>query len=193
MPPSMRTAARPLATAAATATATPGQLLSPFRTFTTTSPREKMTRKRREMYLWLQTAQARALESNIKPTYIGPLADQPFPLNSMFRSQSVLSDETREVIYAQCTEMGQSLKAVAAELGLDVRRVAAVVRLKAVERQWEEDVSLPFFLFYLILCVMKTTFSISLEDIKYGYPIAFYLSDCKPLPRDDLPFLFHRR
>lgn len=36
---------------------------------------------------------------------------------------------------------GEALKAVSAEMGVDVRRIAAVVRLKQLEKQWVQDVS----------------------------------------------------
>jgi hypothetical protein len=53
----------------------------------------------------------------------------------------VLSDATREIIYEKVTAKGMSLKAVSAEMHIDVRRVAAVVRLKEVEKQWLSEVS----------------------------------------------------
>lgn len=44
---------------------------------------------------------------------------------------------------------GETIKAVSAELGVDIRRVAAVVRLKEVEKDWEAKVSCvpPIFFF----------------------------------------------
>lgn len=39
---------------------------------------------------------------------------------------------------------GETIKSVSAELGVDIRRVAAVVRLKEVERDWESKVSFFF-------------------------------------------------
>jgi hypothetical protein len=66
---------------------------------------------------------------------------RPYPLNSYFRSQSVLSEDLREKIYELIVEQGLDLKAVSAAFGVDVRRVAAVVRLKSVEKEWIRDVS----------------------------------------------------
>ena len=63
----------------------------------------------------------------------------PFPLNPMYRSQRVLSEELRDEIYKRITD-GNSVRDVSAALGVEMRRVAAVVRLKAVEKQWEKEV-----------------------------------------------------
>jgi hypothetical protein len=48
----------------------------------------------------------------------------------------------RELIWQKIMQRGESIKAVSAEMGVDVRRVAAVVRLKEVERKWEKQVSI---------------------------------------------------
>jgi hypothetical protein len=61
----------------------------------------------------------------------------------------VLDEQTRELIWEKVTRRGESLKAVSAEMGVDVRRVAAVVRLKEVERQWVKDVSTNRVFFFL--------------------------------------------
>ena len=94
---------------------------------------------------------------------------RPYPLNQQFRSQAVLSEELREKIYRLISEERIDLKSVSAAFGVDVRRVAAVVRLKSLEAQWVQEVSLRSFHFgvvCLILCddsnskirlVLKTT------------------------------------
>jgi len=61
---------------------------------------------------------------------------RPFPLNDQFRSQPVLSDELREELCKQVVEGKQSVATVSAVYGVDMRRVAAVVRLKTVEKDW---------------------------------------------------------
>jgi hypothetical protein len=66
----------------------------------------------------------------------------PFPLNENFRSQAVLSEEFREELYRQIIVKKMDLQGVSAAYGVDMRRVAAVVRLKTVEKQWIEEVSL---------------------------------------------------
>ncbi|PHH64208.1 hypothetical protein CDD81_4822 [Ophiocordyceps australis] len=73
-----------------------------------------------------------------EPSYVGPMKDQPFPDNPLFRSQSVLSDEMRDTIWTRVVEQGEALKVVSADMNVDVRRVAAVVRLKEVEKQWRK-------------------------------------------------------
>ncbi|KID69278.1 Ribosomal protein S35, mitochondrial, partial [Metarhizium hybridum] len=113
----------------------------PFaRTFSSTHYREKMSRARQQMYQWLKSRDGQELAEGGKgPRYLGPFQDQPFPQNPLFRSQPVLDEQTRELIWEKITQRGESLKAVSAEMGVDVRRVAAVVRLKEVERQWVKD------------------------------------------------------
>jgi hypothetical protein len=66
----------------------------------------------------------------------------PFPLNRTFISQPVLSDELREEIWLRVMEGGKTVREVSAELGVEMRRVGAVVRLKEVEKEWERLVSL---------------------------------------------------
>lgn len=66
----------------------------------------------------------------------------PFPLNRQFKSQPVLSEELRDEIYNRVVLQGQSVQVVSAELEVEMRRVGAVVRLKAVEKQWVEQVCL---------------------------------------------------
>ncbi|OCL14178.1 hypothetical protein AOQ84DRAFT_281610, partial [Glonium stellatum] len=61
---------------------------------------------------------------------------RPFPLNRHFRSQSVLSEELREAIYHEVVERGLGLATVSVMFGVSNERVAAVVRLKRVEKEW---------------------------------------------------------
>lgn len=62
--------------------------------------------------------------------------NRPFPLNPQFISEPVLDDKAREMIWEKVMREGETIKAVSAELGVDIRRVAAVVRLKEVEKDW---------------------------------------------------------
>ncbi|KAG5926912.1 hypothetical protein E4U42_002823 [Claviceps africana] len=113
----------------------------PFgRSFSSTQYREKMSRARQQMYKWFNSKDGRELAEGVRgPRYLGPYEDQPFPQNPLFRSQPVLDEGTRELIWDKVMTRGESLKAVSAEMGVDVRRIAAVVRLKEVERQWVKD------------------------------------------------------
>ncbi|KAI9832134.1 MAG: hypothetical protein M1819_004485 [Sarea resinae] len=63
---------------------------------------------------------------------------RPFPLNNAFRSHRILSDELREEIYRRVAVVGKSVKVVSAELGVEMNRVGAVVRLKTIEKDWEK-------------------------------------------------------
>ncbi|KIX10519.1 uncharacterized protein Z518_01602 [Rhinocladiella mackenziei CBS 650.93] len=64
---------------------------------------------------------------------------RPFPLNKHFISQSILSDELREEIWRRVQEVGKSVRQVSVEMGVDMRRVAAVVRLVEVERRMKAE------------------------------------------------------
>lgn len=68
----------------------------------------------------------------------------PFPMNRKFRSLPVLSDELKDEIFRRVVEAEQSVRTVSADLGVEMRRVGAVVRLKSIERQWEAEVSCKF-------------------------------------------------
>ncbi|KAL9128443.1 MAG: hypothetical protein Q9217_002876 [Psora testacea] len=63
----------------------------------------------------------------------------PFPMNRQFRSQPVLSEELREEIHKRVMVQGQDIRTVSASLNVEMRRVAAVVRLKAVEGEWLKE------------------------------------------------------
>ncbi|KAF4336408.1 hypothetical protein FBEOM_9741 [Fusarium beomiforme] len=137
MPPRVRGASTPLAGLDATISLSTRSSSPFFRTFSTTPSREKMSKGRAKMFEWLNQGAGKNLaEPSNGPNYLGPHNDQPFPLNPLFRSQPVLADQTRDIIYDKVTRQGESLKAVSAEMHIDVRRVAAVVRLKEVEKQW---------------------------------------------------------
>ena len=88
-----------------------------------------------------------ALQSRggIPPERLGDM--RPYPLNHAFRSERVLSEELREAIYNQVVARGTDISTVSAMFSNDVRRVAAVVRLKTIEKQWVSEVCLtiPFF------------------------------------------------
>lgn len=80
---------------------------------------------------------------------------RPFPLNPNFTSESILSEELRGEIYRRVVQGKKSVKAVSHDLKVDIRRVAAVVRLVELERQWKAQVclsfiSFPFSLLFLI-------------------------------------------
>jgi len=85
-------------------------------------------------------------EAQLKRTPRERQADlRPFPLNHNFKSEAVLSEEFREELYRQVVLKGMDLQGVSAAYGVDMRRVAAVVRLKTMEKQWIEEVSLTIY------------------------------------------------
>ena len=95
----------------------------------------------RRMRRWMKTV-GKTLKSPTagRPNYLSGFQDQPFPLNPTFRSHPVLSENSRTQIWSDIIEKGQGLKEVSAKYGVDIKRVAAVVRLKEVEKQWEAQV-----------------------------------------------------
>jgi len=70
---------------------------------------------------------------------------RPFPLNFAFRSQSVLSEPLRQAIYKAVAEDGHSVATTSVLYGVDMRRVAAVVRLQTVEKEWTAQVCIRNF------------------------------------------------
>ncbi|KAJ9612556.1 hypothetical protein H2200_004153 [Cladophialophora chaetospira] len=64
---------------------------------------------------------------------------RPFPLNKNFVSQSILSDELRNEIWERVQRQGKSVRQVSMEMGVDMRRVAAVVRLVEVENRMRAE------------------------------------------------------
>lgn len=66
---------------------------------------------------------------------------RPFPHNSSFYSQSILSEELRNEIYRRVKHLGQPVRLVSAQLGVELRRVGAVVRLVELEQRWKAEVS----------------------------------------------------
>jgi Eukaryotic mitochondrial regulator protein len=65
----------------------------------------------------------------------------PFPLNQNFKSEPVLSEEFREIIYLKVVEEKMPVRSVSAEYGVSMERVGAVVRMKQMERDWVQQVS----------------------------------------------------
>ncbi|KAI1755815.1 eukaryotic mitochondrial regulator protein-domain-containing protein [Xylaria castorea] len=126
--------------------AQPSQLqsqVSVVASFSTTASRPKFTKTRRLFRAW-ERGDGRSLRrgpTDGEPQYL-PMrqgdrtTSQPFPLNPHFRSHKVLDEKARELIWAKVMRDGETIKAVSAEFGVDIRRVAAIVRLKEVEKDW---------------------------------------------------------
>lgn len=110
------------------------------RSFSATCRSEGISVNRWQMIQWFNRMAKRRFERQ-EVSYLGPFEDQPFPSNPLFRSQPVLSEAMRDRIYEQVMSNGVAIKAVSEEMGVDVRRIAAVLRLKEVENQWVTSVS----------------------------------------------------
>ncbi|PGH12293.1 hypothetical protein AJ79_04359 [Helicocarpus griseus UAMH5409] len=61
---------------------------------------------------------------------------RPFPLNPSFVSEPVLSEELRNEIHRQVVELGKPPREISVLYGVDLKRVAAVVRLVELEKKW---------------------------------------------------------
>jgi hypothetical protein len=86
------------------------------------------------------------------PERTGP--SRPFPLNPSFVSEPILSEELRNEIYERVVRKKKSVRAVSVELGIDMRRVGAVVRLVELEKRMRQQVLLPYPCFILCLSVV---------------------------------------
>ena len=69
----------------------------------------------------------------------------PFPMNRLFRSQAVLSEELRDEIFRLWKEEGKTVRRISADMQVEMRRVGAVLRLKSVEEEWKNQVCYLFF------------------------------------------------
>ncbi|CAI7589558.1 unnamed protein product [Penicillium pancosmium] len=98
------------------------------------------TKLRRQMFEWLST-QGSGLkhhtpgETNYLRMADGSQSNRPFPNNMTFISEPVLSEELRNEVYFRVKEQKKSPRAVSVELGIDMNRIAAVVRLVELERR----------------------------------------------------------
>ena len=72
----------------------------------------------------------------------------PYPLSRAFVSQPVLSEEFRDEIWFRIMKQGKSVREVSADMGVEMSRVGAVVRLKEVELEWKRIVSCLCFSFH---------------------------------------------
>ncbi|KAI1423881.1 eukaryotic mitochondrial regulator protein-domain-containing protein [Xylaria sp. FL1777] len=152
MPPSMPTPAaatsliiRTSAGTACRAAQQPWQVPG-VASFSTTASRPKFTKARRLFREW-ERNEGRVYRKHAgqQPQYLTGFStarreeantSKPFPINPHYHSAKVLDDNARELIWSKIMREGQTIKAVSAEFGVDIRRVAAVVRLKEVEKDW---------------------------------------------------------
>lgn len=112
------------------------------RTFSSTSQRQGLTKPRLKMRTWMEERGQQLREhAGQGPQYVTGSPIKPFPNNPLFISEPVLSEDSREEIWRKVVQEGEAIKSVSANFSVDMRRVAAVVRLKEVEKSWEREVS----------------------------------------------------
>ncbi|KAJ0296136.1 hypothetical protein COL5a_011473 [Colletotrichum fioriniae] len=108
--------------------------------FSTTPIQSRRSKLQHRMHDFFKSNRgAKLKESDHGVNYLSGSRDQPFPMNPFFRSEPVLSENLRQEVYRRVTVAKESLKLVSAELGIDVRRVAAVVRMMEIEKQWIKE------------------------------------------------------
>ncbi len=128
-------------------TAQPLQVPVVVASFSTTASRSKFTKSRRLFREWeRKSGRIYRRHTSDQPTYLlggreDNNADRPFPHNQYFKSAKVLDEKARELIWEKIMREGETIKGVSAEFGIDIRRVAAIVRLKEVEKDWIAKVS----------------------------------------------------
>lgn len=70
----------------------------------------------------------------------GSVNNRPFPNNQNFVSESILSEELRNEVYKRVVTQKKSVRVVSVELGIDMKRIAAVVRLVELETRQRKQV-----------------------------------------------------
>ncbi|KAK5656547.1 hypothetical protein OQA88_4526 [Cercophora sp. LCS_1] len=131
----------PTCTAQVASTTADNLLAAGRRAFSTTPTNARRpTQPRRRFYDWLKKNEhLRRNQARGRPSYLAGSGDRPFPKNPEFVSEPVLAEAARERIWRSVKEEGVPLKAVSAKYGVDVRRIAAVVRMKEVEKEMEKQ------------------------------------------------------
>ncbi|KAK4222554.1 eukaryotic mitochondrial regulator protein-domain-containing protein [Podospora fimiseda] len=113
--------------------------------FSTSTPREA-TRPQRRFRQWINRAGMKLRDhEGDQPTYLSPILTKhpedgklrPFPSNSDYISEPVLTDAARETIWEYAIDKNMPLKALSAQFSVDIRRIAAVLRMKAIEKKME--------------------------------------------------------
>lgn len=143
------------------------RVAQPLRAFSASTKDQGRTNLRRKLYAWLNTQGAAFREPmEGSPNYLGAYDNKgnlrrsrdvepgappgpasgsdlrPFPGNGDFVSQPVTSEALREVVWEKIMRNGLSVKEVSKELGVEMSRVGAIVRLKEVEKAWQRQVRL---------------------------------------------------
>ncbi|KAK3695615.1 eukaryotic mitochondrial regulator protein-domain-containing protein [Podospora appendiculata] len=105
--------------------------------FSSTASRD-LNKAQRNFWGWMRSYGRKHRDPTGRTNYLGG-GSNPFPNNKEFKSQPVLSEAARSVIYDAVMKEGLPLKAVSAKYNVDMRRVAAVVRMKEIEKKWVKE------------------------------------------------------
>ncbi|KAJ5417077.1 uncharacterized protein N7487_000627 [Penicillium crustosum] len=115
------------------------------RQFSATAAPRGQTKLRRQMFEWLD-GEGAVFKHHIpgQTNYVTSLKQRdnegsdkarPFPNNQNFFSEPILSEELRNEVYNRVVEQKKSARVVSVELGIDMKRIAAVVRLVELEKR----------------------------------------------------------
>jgi hypothetical protein len=121
------------------------------RQFSATAAPQAQTKLRRQMFEWLNN-EGSVFKHHVpgETNYLtrlkqrggneGSEASRPFPNNQHFISEPILSEELRNEVYNRVIEQKKSVRVVSVELGIDMKRIAAVVRLVELEKRQRAQV-----------------------------------------------------
>lgn len=120
------------------------------RQFSATAAPRGQTKLRRQMFEWLD-GEGAVFKHHIpgQTNYVTSLKQRdnegsdkarPFPNNQNFFSEPILSEELRNEVYNRVVEQKKSARVVSVELGIDMKRIAAVVRLVELEKRQRAQV-----------------------------------------------------
>lgn len=115
---------------------------------------------RERAFSWLNGPGKSFQSASSNCNYLGS-GRKPFPLNPYFVSESVLSERLREEVYQSVAVKGESVRSVSVKFSITMERVAAVVRLKQMEKNWESEVR--FDLLFLFPCIRMMNFKNSIS------------------------------
>ena len=96
---------------------------------------------------------------------------RPFPLNQHFISESILSEPLRQEIWRRVQVEKKSVRTVSVEMGVEMRRVGAVVRLVELEKRRREEVSQTICTSHTSsTCMMNVKNRLVFQTFNHGVP-----------------------
>lgn len=112
----------------------------------------KLSRRRRKFHEWANgEGKKYKTPSQGTTNYIG---QTPFPMNPLFKPVLPLSDAVREKIFKQYASDPDTwtVRKLATEYNISLRRVDAILKLKAQEKQMESKVRLGVYVVFYCRC-----------------------------------------